>query len=310
VVPPARAVAITTAKATAMPQAVPPTAKRRRSFTGESRAAVEKGRADGPRRARRRTLEEASAAATAQASGAPSIWDDLEEDTRVLQAKPSGEVDDVIDHAFERLRTGSSDGGATAKPVEAPQSPGPDGEPKPAGKAAKPRPEPVPPAAPSQPTVVAPPPEAMESPKAHDGAKPSGPFAEEAMMEGPASQETKVWNQAPDMDGAGPATERPASIVDVAPVRKATGGAAPARAAGAAATGGELPARRVPVTPKRLGTIPALRVAVLATSIPGEVRLIALDNADEAPPGAALAVLVPLSAADGDSVSRLFGGLE
>jgi hypothetical protein len=113
-----------------------------------------------------------------------------------------------------------------------------------------------------------------------EAAKPSGPFAEE--LSGPASVKTMVWAQAPDMDGAGPAQ---AALAAKAP-------------------------QPAPSAPRRVGTIAALRVAVLATSAPGEVRLIALDTADEPPPGAALAVLVPLSAADGDSVSRLFGGLE
>jgi hypothetical protein len=92
------------------------------------------------------------------------------------------------------------------------------------------------------------------------------------------------------MEAPGPATERPVSIPDAA-----TEPLAPA------------PGRR---PAKRTGTLPALRVAVLATSVPGEVRLIALEPTDDAPPGAALAVLVPLTPADGESVTKLFGGLE
>ena len=61
--------------------------------------------------------------------------------------------------------------------------------------------------------------------------------------------------------------------------------------------------------PKRLDTLPALRVAVLGTGIAGEVRLISLGN-EEPPPGAAVAVLVPLTAADGEAVARLFGALD
>ena len=49
-----------------------------------------------------------------------------------------------------------------------------------------------------------------------------------------------------------------------------------------------------------------MRVAVLATGTAGEVRLIALDGADEPPPGAALAILVPLGASDAEAVARLF----
>jgi hypothetical protein len=40
------------------------------------------------------------------------------------------------------------------------------------------------------------------------------------------------------------------------------------------------------------------------------VRLIALEGNDDAPPGAALAVLVPLSAVDGEAVAKLFRGVE
>jgi hypothetical protein len=45
---------------------------------------------------------------------------------------------------------------------------------------------------------------------------------------------------------------------------------------------------------------------VLATTTPGEVRLITLDPRDDPPPGAAIALLVPLSAGDGDAITKLF----
>jgi hypothetical protein len=114
----------------------------------------------------------------------------------------------------------------------------------------------------------------------------------------PAAAKAKIWAHVLDMD---PATERPRPTANV----EAPNGGAPAQPAPAPKA-----AEAVPSASGRAGTIPALRVAVLATSAPGEVRLIALGAADEAPPGAALAVLVPLSAADGDAVRRLFGGLE
>jgi hypothetical protein len=66
----------------------------------------------------------------------------------------------------------------------------------------------------------------------------------------------------------------------------------------------------VQAPPRRLDTLPSLRVAVLATGIAGEVRLISLDAAEAPPPGAALAVLVPLSAADGESITRLFRAID
>jgi hypothetical protein len=65
-----------------------------------------------------------------------------------------------------------------------------------------------------------------------------------------------------------------------------------------------------PESPRKLDTLPSLRVAVLATGIAGEVRLISLDATEVPPPGAALAVLVPLSAADGDAISRLFRAID
>lgn len=57
----------------------------------------------------------------------------------------------------------------------------------------------------------------------------------------------------------------------------------------------------------RLMTVPALRVAVFTAGVPGEVRLVPLDGAADPPPGAAVAMLVPLTHADSDEVTRLFG---
>ena len=63
---------------------------------------------------------------------------------------------------------------------------------------------------------------------------------------------------------------------------------------------------RIPAQP--VEALPAVRVAVLATAMPGEVRLMLLDGRSEPPTGAAAAILVPLSAADGELMARLLGG--
>ena len=63
-------------------------------------------------------------------------------------------------------------------------------------------------------------------------------------------------------------------------------------------------------TSRRFSPLLAHRVAVVAGSRPGEIRLLPLDAAGAPPMGAAIALLVPLSAADGDVVAQLFGSLE
>jgi hypothetical protein len=57
----------------------------------------------------------------------------------------------------------------------------------------------------------------------------------------------------------------------------------------------------------RLPSVPAIRVAVMSAGAPGEVQLVPLDAATKPPPGAAVAILVPISAADGELVVKLFG---
>jgi hypothetical protein len=78
------------------------------------------------------------------------------------------------------------------------------------------------------------------------------------------------------------------------------GGAEPYGQASEAAT---FPQRLV----RRLPSLPALRVAVMSAGAPGEVQIMLLDSAAAPPPGAAVAILVPLTAADGDEVAKLFG---
>jgi hypothetical protein len=72
----------------------------------------------------------------------------------------------------------------------------------------------------------------------------------------------------------------------------------------------ELLAPPTETTSRRVAPLLSFRVAILATGTPGEVRLVALDGAGQAPEGAAQAILVPLSAADGEMVAKLFGSLE
>jgi hypothetical protein len=285
VAPPARTVAITTV---APPVLAP---KRRRSFTGEGRASVERARtaeagrahrgpaAAAPAKPRRRTFDDEATvrAQPARAHSEPS-FDDLDEDTRVLQTRPGGMMEDVVSRAADlRKQAKTHDEPAPARARLRAQDEAGAGrdEARHAGAQApaddasglKPR-------APVEPVRD----------DTTDGPEPAS---------GPASVQTKVWSQMPDMGRAGPETERPPSMVDIAP---APAGASPA------------PAAR-PIE-KKLDTLPALRVAVLATSALGEVRLIALEGNDDAPPGAALAVLVPLSAADGEAVAKLFRGVE
>lgn len=172
---------------------------------------------------------------------APSIWDDPDEDTRVISNKTRG---DELEQALTRLRA-----------TPAPQGTDP--------RRSTPTPGPVTPA---------PPMAHADPPRPSEAAKPAAIIAEESTSDGPGV--------APASSRTAPsgATERPPPLVAIAPP-----------------------------PPKRLDTLPALRVAVLATGIAGEVRLISLDAGDEPPPGAAVAVLVPMSAADGEAVARLFG---
>jgi hypothetical protein len=286
VTPPARPVAISSAKAP-MPQAIPP--KRRRSFTGEPRP-VEKPRVDAARprpgapvsqpaatspqkhhRRKTHTDDDAhSRQTTPAADKLSSIWDDLDEDTRVINGRPGG---DEIDQALARLRgapapvTATPPAAPALTPAPAPVAPGPRGQSRAAGSLLIP-PAPVDaddnPFGAPEPTMVM-----------H---RSSASIHEELTSDGSRFEATAAG--APASEG-GPATERPPSLIQ--------GGTA---------------------APRRLDTLPSVRVAVLGTSVPGEVRLISLDAGDEPPPGAALAVLVPLSSADGDALARLFSATE
>ncbi len=279
VVPPARSVSITTAKPAAAPEAAPP--KRRRSFTGESRAGertrTETGRAT--HRTRKRTLDgdttvRQAALAPAEPSEPSAVFDDLDEDTRVLQNRPGGGHDDLAAKAREAMQEKAAASAVPRPPNSEPSRDEPATEPKPAAGPGHARRAPVY----DEPAHAARA-HAAHAPHAAATAPVDDPTDAAEPSSGPASQNTKVWTQLPDMSAAGPVTERPAK-------------GAPAA-----------------VQPsKKLDTLPAIRVAALATSIPGEVRLIALEGNDDAPPGAALAVLVPLTAADGEALARLFRG--
>jgi hypothetical protein len=63
-------------------------------------------------------------------------------------------------------------------------------------------------------------------------------------------------------------------------------------------------------TSRRFAPLLAHRVAVMASRTPGELRVVPFDASGAPPAGAAIAVLVPLSAADDDLVAQLFGSLE
>jgi hypothetical protein len=240
VTPPVQQVAIKPAA----PAAVAP--KRRRSFTGEARPA-HKGAAADPRnrhaagapssgsKHRKRTHADDELHLPDRVQAQPAtIFDDLDEDTRVISNKHR--ATDEIDQALERLRTAPA----------------------------------VPPAPLTEP---------MRAPSMHDDMTTVGPLV-------PVLDNRGAAPGRPASSDGSPSTERPASSahIEVAPAPKPGS--------------------------KRLDTLPALRVAVLGTGIAGEVRLISLDANDEPPPGAAVAMLVPLSGADGEAVARLFGAIE
>lgn len=255
VTPPAQPVAISAAKP--VPQAIAP--KRRRSFTGEARP--EKARpADGSRarhigtdghKPRRRThtdddlhLAARPAEAPAAATGGSSIWDDLDEDTRVISGKARG--GDELEQALSRLRA-------------APAPPPPE---------------------PTRRNVDHP----AAGPRAGVDHPAAGFLQDELTSGGERARAREPGNNGPQSTtapGNSPATERPST--DAGPD---------------------------PAAHRRLDTLPAVRVAVLGTGLAGEVRLISLDGGDEPPPGAAVAILVPMSAADGEAIARLFGALE
>jgi hypothetical protein len=71
------------------------------------------------------------------------------------------------------------------------------------------------------------------------------------------------------------------------------------------------PENRAPEgTSRKFPPLLAHRVAVVASSTPGELRVVLLDPSGAPPVGAAIAMLVPLSTADGDEIAQLFGSLE
>jgi hypothetical protein len=250
-----------------------------------------------PRRASR-TGHEADAVKASQGTApkqdANTIFDDLDEDTRVLRGKGDGGIEDVVEAAREKLRLeGHEDGvltrsftmdsptlplGARVEPVRPP----PDGR-HPEGAVAEFRGSAE--ARAPQHTVAGIGPAAAVAHAAPLAARPAHAPTED----GASAKETRVLTPA-ELDAVGPVTERPSRVPPkslVTPV-----------------------AVQAAATPRQIGTVPAVRVAVLATDVPGEVRLIALHDGDDAPPGAALALLVPLTAGDGESVSRLFRGGE
>lgn len=63
-------------------------------------------------------------------------------------------------------------------------------------------------------------------------------------------------------------------------------------------------------TSRRFTPLLAHRVAVLVSRTPGQISVMPLDASSAPPAGAAIAMLVPLSAADDDVIAQLFGSLE
>ena len=53
--------------------------------------------------------------------------------------------------------------------------------------------------------------------------------------------------------------------------------------------------------------LPAVRVALLPGTAPGELRAVALADGAQPPAGAAHVILVPLTVADGVAVARMLG---
>ena len=98
-------------------------------------------------------------------------------------------------------------------------------------------------------------------------------------------------------------------------------GNSPAQASVTTGVAGSTPAERAAMMPpsdargpeltsRRFAPLLAHRVAVVASSTPGELRLVPLGTSIAPPVSAAIARLVPLSAADDDIVARLLGSLE
>jgi hypothetical protein len=318
VVPPTRPVAITTTKIVSAPQALAP--KRRRSFVGEPRPG-EKGRgepakgAPAQHRKRGRTFQdEPTQARPLPAAEKPrgvrmldasSTFDDLDEDTRVLSTKGSN---DLVDQAFERLRASPPSSRAEAAPVSA-TVPAPVAVPQaPAVPAESILAEDTP----DERTVVGTPAFAQQEAAAllTDTRR-----VEPALYEAVVRQSERRSTPEAPVDGVPSAAKPAGDAVEPAPI--SSSGAPTERPPAAPATTPGFafaPAPRAPVdrpaaaapAHRRFDTIPSVRVAVLATGTAGEVRLIALDGADDPPPGAALAILVPIGASDAEAVARLF----
>lgn len=64
------------------------------------------------------------------------------------------------------------------------------------------------------------------------------------------------------------------------------------------------------LTSRRFAPLLAHRVAIVASSTPGELRVVPLDTSRAPPPGAAIVLIVPLSGADDHVITQLLGSLE
>jgi hypothetical protein len=77
----------------------------------------------------------------------------------------------------------------------------------------------------------------------------------------------------------------------------------PPRSGTSHATDWQAPPPRLPAV--QVEPLPAVKVAVIGLSALGELRLVPLDGRSVPPTGAALGILVPLTAADGEALVRL-----
>jgi hypothetical protein len=257
----------------------------------------------------------AAKASTAPKQDPNTVFDDLDEDTRVLRGKGDGGIEDVVEAAREKLRLEAQDGArARSDTTESPTvrldahlefatplpAHGQPATPNPRSGAmegavaefrAPPSADEIHPPAEArapQPTVAGIGPTTFVVPHAaRVPAPPAEAPTQDGAQDGASAHETRVLTPA-ELDAVGPVTERPSRVPPKALVTSA--------------------ALQPSTALRRMDTLPTIRVAVLATDAPGEVRLIALQEGDHPPPGASLALLVPLTAGDGESVSRLLRG--
>jgi hypothetical protein len=248
-----------------------------------------------------------------------SIFDDLDEDTRVLQHQP-GAVVDVIDQAFERLQGLAPPPSAPSRAQPLAEPVAPPSEPRaaiPTAIGLAPSPDPTNPSSATEPSTLRggaqrEGKDESSAAAASKASQESGPVDDATHPQDasprrvpapPPSQPTGVWTPPADMETQGPVTERPAA-------RELRSVPSPGVVVASSATAHRTVAHVAPSPARRVDSAPSVRVALLATTTPGEVRVIPLNVGDEAPPGAAIAWLVPFTPAEGEPILKLFRGGE